>query len=203
LSNATILKIHYMFSGTFAAAIRWEWIQRNPADVAKKPRQPVPMPNPPSPEDVARIIEAAWDQDKAWGTLVWLVMVTGMRRSELLPLRWRDVDLDCGKLTIYSSKTHRQRKISLDVATVEVLAEHYDRYKSRMDELGITATSDAHLFSASPTCDKPFSPSWVTHRYGDMCADLGSQLASISAPLPADSGMPAEASQHSAFIPPG
>ena len=48
----------------------------------------------------SRIIEAAWAQDEAWGTLVWLTMVTGMRRAELLALRWHDVDLAAGMLAI-------------------------------------------------------------------------------------------------------
>jgi integrase len=43
-------------------------------------------------------VAAAWEQDEDWGTLVWLVMVTGMRRAELLALRWSDIDLPSGKV---------------------------------------------------------------------------------------------------------
>jgi hypothetical protein len=42
-----------------------------------------PEPNPPSAEEAARILAAAWDDD--WGTFVWLRLVTGMRRAEQLP----------------------------------------------------------------------------------------------------------------------
>jgi integrase len=45
-------------------------------------------------------VTAAWEQDDDWGTLVWLVMVIGLRRAEVLALRWLDVDLAGGKLTI-------------------------------------------------------------------------------------------------------
>jgi len=70
-----IRQIHFTISAALAAAVRWEWIKSNPATVAKKPRQPRPQPNPPSPDQAARIIAAAWEQDDSWGTFVWLTMV--------------------------------------------------------------------------------------------------------------------------------
>ena len=80
-------------SAALAAAVRWEWIRSNPAEIAKKPKQPAPDPEPPTAAEAARLIEAAWLEDDGWGVLVWLVMFTGMRRAELAALRWSDVDL--------------------------------------------------------------------------------------------------------------
>lgn len=104
------------------------------AGISRKPRQPTPQPDPPSVAQAARITNAAWAQDESWGTLVWLVMVTGMRRAELLALRWSDVDLDAGMLTVprnyvranrqsieKDTKTHQMRRLALDPATVDVL----------------------------------------------------------------------------------
>lgn len=88
LSAATIRRIHFAISATLTAAGRWDWIKSNPAAIAKKPRQPAPQPLPPTVEQAGRIVTAAWDQDPSCGTLVWLVMVTGVRRAELLALRW-------------------------------------------------------------------------------------------------------------------
>jgi integrase len=99
LSPATIRRIHFAIRRVLGAAVRWGWITDNPAVIARKPRVPVPQPVPPTVAQAARIIDAAWAQDDDWGTLVWLVMVTGMRRAELLALRWSDVDLDAAVLT--------------------------------------------------------------------------------------------------------
>lgn len=186
LSSSTISKIHFVFSAVFAAAVRWEWISTNPAKVAKKPRQPAPQPTPPTPEQAGRIIAAAWEQDASWGTLVWLVMATGMRRAEVLALRWSDLDLDTGSLTIRrnyvrtgghavekDTKTHRIRRIALDPATVEVLTEHHQRYEETAEQLGVRPSNEAFLFSYEPTCDRPYDPDGVTHRYARMCAELG------------------------------
>jgi hypothetical protein len=60
LSNSTILKVHFVISGALAAAVRWDWIVSNPADVAKEPRQPIPQPKPPTPEQAGKITNAAW-----------------------------------------------------------------------------------------------------------------------------------------------
>lgn len=194
LSNSTISKVHFALSGAFAAAVRWEWISSNPADVAKKPSQPIPQPKPPTPSQAARIIEAAWEQDEQWGTLVWLVMVTGMRRGEVLALRWSDVDLDAGQLDVRravarvdgeliekDTKTHQMRLISLDDVTVEVLTEHRAQYEDGVRELGVQATDDALLFSYDPTYGRLCDPDAVTHRYGNLCSsvDVDSHLHAL------------------------
>jgi hypothetical protein len=84
LSPAMIRQIHITVSAALAAAVRWDWVKSNPADLARTPKLPAPQPAPPSSKEAARIIATAWEQDDDWGTLVWLTMVTGMRRAELL-----------------------------------------------------------------------------------------------------------------------
>ena len=113
-------------------------------------------------------------------------MVTGMRRAELLALRWRDIDLATGTITISrnyvrakgqllekDTKTHRTRRISVDPATVEVLTEHRQRYEEAMRQLDVEPTDQAFLFSHEPTRNRPYHPSAVSHRYQRMCAKLG------------------------------
>jgi integrase len=186
LSPAAVRQVHITASGALTAAVRWGWITSNPASIARKPRQPQPLPDPPSPEEAARIIAAAWEQDDDWGVFVWLVMVTGMRRAEALALRWNDVDLERGVLDIRrnyvwvrghgvekNTKTHQMRRIGIDPATVDVLLDHRARYEALMSAIGAAATERAFLFSHVPLRDQPYNPSSVTHRYGQMCDKLG------------------------------
>jgi integrase len=186
LAASTIRRIHAVVSAALTAAVRWEWIKTNPATVARKPRQPAPQPDPPTVEQAGRIVEAAWAQDADWGTLVWLVMVTGLRRAELLALRWFDVDFDAGVLYVRrnylrrnrqsiekDTKTHQLRRLSLDPATVDVLRVHRQRYEDSLKQLGLESTDQAFLFSHEPERGRPYDPSGVTHRYTDMCAKLG------------------------------
>ncbi|MCY7341406.1 MAG: site-specific integrase [Pseudonocardia sp.] len=194
LAAATIRRIHFAIRGVMSAAVRWEWIATNPAVLARKPRQPTPQPDPPTVAQAARIIDAAWTEDDSWGTLVWLVMVTGLRRAELLALRWSDVDLDGGMLTVRrnyvrvnrtsiekDTKTHQMRRLALDPATIEVLREQRGRYDGLCRELDTPSRETAFLFSYQAAHDRPCDPSGVTHRYARMCAalDLDSHLHAL------------------------
>ena len=186
LSAAAIRQVHITVSGALSAAVRWGWIKSNPAAVARKPRLPTPEPDPPSPADAARIVAAAWERDDDWGTFVWLVMVTGMRRAEVLALRWSRVDLDGGTLDIRrnyvwangrgvekDTKTHQMRRIALDPETVEVLRAHRARHEVVARSIGLELAAQAYLFSHDPSRERPYHPSSVTHRYTAMCAKLG------------------------------
>ena len=96
MKPSTIRGIHSILSGAFAAAQRWEWTDRNPAESANPPtttRRPVPAT---SPEDVATVIAEARARNAALGLYLWLVVVTGVRRGELCGLQIRDIDLDRG-----------------------------------------------------------------------------------------------------------
>jgi integrase len=172
---------------TRRAAVRWGWITSNPAEVAKKPRKPAPDPDPPSTADAARIVEAGWKISPDWGMFVWLVFVTGMRRAEVIALRWSRLDLDAGEVSVRrnwvslagkggrekDTKSHQVRRLALDATTVELLREHRARHEEHMRQLGQPVSEDAYLFSNSPMRERPYNPSGVTHKYARMCEQLG------------------------------
>ncbi|WP_202866367.1 tyrosine-type recombinase/integrase [Kribbella turkmenica] len=175
-----------MISGALAAAVRWEWIDSNPAAEAKKPKQPPPQPQPPTADEGTRIVTAAWEQDLAWGMLIWLKMVTGARRGELLALRWHDVHLDTGVLEIRrnftrrngkarekDTKTHQMRRISLDPATVELLDAHRRNCQQQVESLAVAFNESAFVFSYEADHSRPCNPDGISHRYAKMCAELG------------------------------
>ena len=186
LSRSTVRQIHSIISGALAAAKRWDWIPTNPAADAKRPRQEPPKPAPPTAEEAARILAAAWEQDLDWGTLIWLKMVTGARRGELCALRWYDVQFADAVLEIRrnytrrnrrstekDTKTHQMRRLGLDPETVEVLTEQRARYAERLAALDIQGSGAAYVFSYEPDHSRPCDPDGITHRYARMCRCLG------------------------------
>jgi len=106
-----------------------------------------------------------------WGTLVWLVMTTGMRRGEVLALRWRHVHFDRRVLEIRrnyvqrrgrkiekDTKTHQMRRIALDPETLAVLDEHPERALHRARLLDVPCIDDWYLFSNDPAHRQPLNP---------------------------------------------
>jgi len=66
---------------------------------------------PPTATAAACILNEAWVADPDWGTLVWLAMVTGIRRGELCALRWRHVDWEAGVLAVRQSIWQRGKQV--------------------------------------------------------------------------------------------
>jgi hypothetical protein len=60
LAASSIRQCHAVLSSAYAAAVRWGWVAVNPMSTAQKPRLPTPDPHPPSPQEAARIVAAAW-----------------------------------------------------------------------------------------------------------------------------------------------
>lgn len=83
-------------------AVEQGMVPRNVCDSVKKPRVTTKRREVWSPEQTRQFLEAA--QHSGYGP-VWLTAATGLRRSELLGLRWSDVDLDRRTICIRQSVT--------------------------------------------------------------------------------------------------
>ena len=190
MASSSVRQVHSIISGVLNAAVRWDWISTNPARIAQRPKQAPPQPDPPSPAEAAQLVNKAFDMDEDWGTLVWLVMTTGIRRGEVCALRWNRVHIDEGIIEIRRSytklrgngrekdtKTHQMRRIALDTETTVLLREHKARCQQRHAGLGTKWNEDTYLFTGARTADltAPYSPDAMSSRYKKMAARLGIQ----------------------------
>lgn len=89
LAKATIRKILFLISGAYQTAQLWGWLHYNPVEDVRVPAAPPPDPQPPTAEEAARIMNAAWRVPGYLGPLVWLAMTIGAWRGELCGLRWK------------------------------------------------------------------------------------------------------------------
>jgi integrase len=170
MKASTIRGIHSILSGAFAAAQRWEWTDRNPAESAKPPttiRQPIPAT---SPDDVAKVIAEARSRSAALGLYLWLVVVTGVRRGELCGLQIRDIDLDRGLVHVAfnyvvrggqrvrkDTKTHQDRWLAIDPDTCALIAAYLDETAAALAAVGAGLRDDAYLFSNDPAHSRPLN----------------------------------------------
>ena len=93
---------------TLRQALRWavaaDLIPRNPAEHVSGPRQATAkIDDTLTAAEAHAVLEAAEGDDLE--ALVWLALRYGMRLGELLDLRWSDIDLDAGEITIRQAKT--------------------------------------------------------------------------------------------------
>ena len=136
LDAKTVLEVHMVLRLALSDALRRGLIVRNPAEIAHAPKR----------RPLASAETRAWNAQQLNSFLelasghphfvaLWLSANTGMRRGELLGLRWGDIDLDSKRLSVNRAlvsvayelhesrgKTRTARRsIDLDTRTVELL----------------------------------------------------------------------------------
>ena len=94
-----MLHHHRLLREALGHAVRWQLIARNPADAVTAPRAGRSEMRVLNAEEAGRLLEAA--TGTPYYALLYLALATGGRQGELLALRWRDIDLDGGSLSIY------------------------------------------------------------------------------------------------------
>ncbi|MFG1812401.1 hypothetical protein ACGFIF_01430 [Kribbella sp. NPDC049174] len=77
LSDSTVRQIHWILSGALDRAVAWQWISVNPADHADKPGVPTPNPQPRTVDEVALLINEAYEQDEDWERFLSTKTTTG------------------------------------------------------------------------------------------------------------------------------
>src|SRR5918994_2304898 len=136
LSPKTVRGIHVVLRKALADAERLGLVVRNAAAAAKPPVPAKYEHTTWTAEQLARFIDSIEGERLAAAFV--LLATTGMRRGEALGLRWRDVDLEAGRLSIVQTittvrdkmvitppKTARSRRlVSLDPETVAGLRDH-------------------------------------------------------------------------------
>jgi integrase len=175
LSAKTARHIHTTLRKSLADATKWGVVQRNVAIAADPPKVPRHEMETWSAEEVRTFLTFVADDPIA--TAFILAATTGMRRGEVLGLRWRDVDLDLARLTVVQTltsvnyvlhfgqpKTNRgRRSIPLDQTTVMLLRQHRARQNANRLVMGAD-WADLDLVMTKPD-GSPVHPDTVSDTF--------------------------------------
>lgn len=183
LSARTIRHHHTTLHKALQTAVEWGLIIRNVADAAKPPRARSPEMQTWGEDDIIRFLEAA--KNTPYYALFYTALFTGMRRSELLALRWQDIDflyaqayinrslhhLKDGTYVFTQPKSEKSRRaVALSPSVLTVLDDYR---KTRVAEhllLATPLTDDELVFS---NLGKPLRPDTITRAWSALAARAG------------------------------
>jgi integrase len=132
-SPATAVRYLAQLSHVFSHGCReLGWVGENPVRRVSRPREPRGRVRFLSSEEKSRLLEACrWSSEPRLYPLVLLAMSTGARQSELLELRWSDVDVERGVAVIQHTKNGDRRALPLAGAALQVMQELAARSHAR------------------------------------------------------------------------
>ena len=125
VSSGTVHADFMLLRRVFKTALRkWGY------GLASNPIEQVQIPSPHKPrkrrligDEKERLLNAASSQRNIYiAPIIEFAIETGMRRSEILNLRWVDVDLDSGFASLFDTKNGEDRRVPLTKAARDVLA---------------------------------------------------------------------------------
>jgi integrase len=182
-SPRTVARVRAVMSSAVEHAVRMGRVSHNCVRSTKAPKASTPNLRIPSAEELRAIIEAA--RDSVWEIPVLLSATTGMRRSEVLGLRWKHVDLDGavievvealqrvgGRVITTAPKSERStRTIALYSDVAVRLRKHRAEQAERLLALGHRVTTDDYV------CDRgdgqPIEPNTYTHAASRIAEKAG------------------------------
>lgn len=188
LSARSVRNTLVVLNEALKQARRVKLITRNPCAEIEPPKidsQPQPQW---TPEEAKRFL--ALLETEHYGVLYVLTLTTGLRRSEVLGLRWQDVDLDQGvvhvrqKLVEISGKLHfgnktktpsGRRDIELHPRVIQLLNEHRRKQLEQRLATGprwVGAGDGGELVFCSPQ-GKPLYPRNVYRRLTQIIGQTG------------------------------
>ncbi|MGH2407135.1 MAG: tyrosine-type recombinase/integrase [Candidatus Limnocylindrales bacterium] len=175
LSPRRVQYLHAVLRRALVIAERWGLVSRNVAKLVDPPRVPRHEIAPLTPEQARHLIDsAAHDRYRA---LYVIALGTGLRQGELLGLRWRDVDLEAGRLqvrhtlacvegglTLLEPKSDRSRRtVMLPEVVTAGLRAHRTRQPMEQLVAGSRWVDSGHVFTS--TIGTPLHGSTVTRAF--------------------------------------
>lgn len=182
LSLRSVQYHHAILRKALQQAVKWKLIPYNPADGAESPRPQRKEQNVLPAEKVNEFLERI--SGDPFYPLIYTALWTGMRRGELLGLRWRDVDLKGKSINVVQSlrwvagecrfedvKTEKSRR---NIPIPDALVTFLKKLRKEQAEIKLRQENyqDYGLVFCRPD-GAPWCPSTITHHFHDLAKNAG------------------------------
>ncbi|GIO09652.1 site-specific integrase [Brevibacillus reuszeri] len=168
LSDENIQKVHTIINDSLNKAVSWEMVAKNVASVLERPKARKKEMEVWEVDEAHEFLRIA-EKDRYYVAFL-LALTTGMRQGEILGLRWKDVNLDTGVLSITQTLSHDgkemqvgaktdsgNRTVAIDAETINALRKLAKRSKAERLEAGPGLFQDNGLV-ISTTVGTPLTP---------------------------------------------
>jgi integrase len=176
--------VHAVIRESLKHAMRWGLVYRNVAEGVDPPRHIRPEIKPPTAGQVWQILSLS--EKTSHNAAIYFMAFTGCRRGEALGLKWPDVDLDNGKVSIQHSlqrlkgqglqlqppkSVKSRRSIALDVDTIQMLRKH--RGGQLLEQVRLDGAYEDRGFVFPGPLGGPLDPSVLTRTFEKLVKKAG------------------------------
>lgn len=131
---ATVVRYMAAMSHAFTIAVsEWQWLEDSPMRKVRKPSLPRGRVRFLDDEERARLLQTCKESRNEYLYLVVvLALSTGMRKAEIMNLRWKDIDLKEQRITVHDTKNKERKVVPLSGLALELMKAHPRRIDTEL-----------------------------------------------------------------------
>ncbi len=187
ITSTTVKHYFTTLNTALNQAVKWQLIPNNPCSAVKSPRREKTEMKVLTPEDVNKLLNSV--KNGKYGTMfmpILLAVACGLRRGEIVALKWEDIDLENetiridessamrvdGKNIITDTKTEKsQRTISLPPFIIPILKDHKKQQAENKLKLGPEYKNNSFVCCWPNGAE--LTPNYITHTFKKVLKEAG------------------------------
>ncbi|MFA5033792.1 MAG: tyrosine-type recombinase/integrase [bacterium] len=125
VTNASVNRELACFKHLYTMAIKWGYAKDNPVKKVDMMKEPPGRLRYLTISEINKLIDNCAEHLKP---IVIIALNTGMRRGEILKLKWGDIDFSNNRIIVQNSKNNEKRVIPMNKIIYETLKDNYKDY---------------------------------------------------------------------------